>query len=175
MQTQNNKLDFTGQNIYIGFDVHLKSWKVTIMTDKLTHKTFFQSPQPKLLYQYLEKNFPGGVYHSAYEAGYCGYWIHNSLKALGINSIVVNPADIPTTDKEKVQKEDARDSRKITKALRNGDFHPATRSLNYYAHALISRHVNVIEVFILISAAISGLLGLITLSKISCTNGATKY
>jgi hypothetical protein len=38
MQTQSSKLDFSGQNIYVGFDVHLKSWKVTIMTEKLTHK-----------------------------------------------------------------------------------------------------------------------------------------
>jgi transposase len=121
MERQSNKLDFTGQNIYVGFDVHLKSWKVTIMTDRLTHKTFSQPPQPKVLYQYLERNFPGGTYHSAYEAGFCGYWIHNSLKSLGVNSIVVNPADIPTTDKEKVQKEDARDSRKIARSLRSGD------------------------------------------------------
>ena len=124
MQTQRNKLDFNGQNIYVGFDVHLKSWKVTIMTDKLTHKTFSQPPKPEVLHQYLEKNFPGGVYHSAYEAGFCGYWIHNKLKALGVNSIVVNPADIPTTDKEKVQKEDARDSRKIARTLRSGDLKP---------------------------------------------------
>jgi len=32
------------------------------------------------------------------------------LLSYGINSIVVNPADIPTTDKERVQKEDKRDS-----------------------------------------------------------------
>ena len=124
METQVSKLDFTGQNIYVGFDVHLKSWKVTIMTDRLTHKTFSQPPQPKVLYQYLTKTFPGGTYHSAYEAGFCGYWIHNSLKALGVHSIVVNPADIPTTDKEKVLKEDARDSRKIARSLRNGDLTP---------------------------------------------------
>ena len=124
MQTQNNKLDFSGQNIYVGFDVHLKSWKVTIMTKELTHKTFSQSPKPELLNNYLVKNFPGGTYHSAYEAGFCGYWIHNKLKSLGINSIVVNPADIPTTDKEKVQKEDARDSRKIARSLRSGDLIP---------------------------------------------------
>ena len=121
MQTQSNKLDFNGQNIYVGFDVHLKSWKVTIMTEELTHKTFSQSPKPELLYNYLTKNFPGGTYHSAYEAGFCGYWIHNKLKSYGINSIVVNAADIPTTDKEKVQKEDARDSRKIARSLRSGD------------------------------------------------------
>lgn len=124
MQTLSNKLDFSGQNIYVGVDVHLKSWKVTIMTDKLTHKTFSQDPNPKLLFEYLKKNFPGGNFHSAYEAGFCGYWIHNHLKALGVNSIVVNAADIPTTNKEKVQKEDARDSRKIAKALRSGDLIP---------------------------------------------------
>ena len=124
MQAQNNKLDFNGQNIYVGFDVHLKSWKVTILTEKLTHKTFSQDPNPKILYDYLEKNFPGASYHSAYEAGFCGYWIHNRLKAFGVNSIVVNPADIPTTHKEKVQKEDARDSRKIARELRNGNLTP---------------------------------------------------
>ena len=124
MQTQRNTLDFKGQNIYVGFDVHLKSWKVTIMTEKLTHKTFSQPPKPEVLYQYLTKNFPGGNYYSAYEAGFCGYWIHNKLKSLGVNSIVVNPADIPTTDKEKVQKEDARDSRKIARTLRSGDLKP---------------------------------------------------
>src|SRR3990170_2104634 len=133
MQTQINELNFTGQNIYAGFDVHLKSWKVTIMTEKLLHKTFSQPPKPEILHQYLEKNFPGGTYHSAYEAGFCGYWIHNKLKSLGINSIVVNPADIPTTDKEKVQKEDARDSRKIARTLRSGDlkaiFVPSTKTL----------------------------------------------
>jgi len=122
MQTQ--KLDFTGENIYVGFDVHLKSWTVTIMTDQITLKTFSQPPEPKLLHQYLLKHYPGATYHSAYEAGFCGYWIHNNLKLLGINSIVVNPSDIPTTDKEKVQKEDVRDSRKIARSLRNGDLKP---------------------------------------------------
>ena len=121
MQTQSNKIDFTGQHIYVGLDVHLKSWKVTIMTEKLPFKTFSQDPKPELLYHYLTRNFPNGIYHSAYEAGFCGYWIHNKFEALGIKSIVVNPADIPTTDKEKVQKADKRDSRKLAKALRNGD------------------------------------------------------
>lgn len=124
MKTQINKLDFEGQNIYVGFDVHLKSWKVTVMTDHLIHKTFSQDPKPELLYQYLVKNFPGGTYHSAYEAGFCGYWIHNKLKALGINSIVVNPADIPTTGKERDRKDDIRDSRKIARSLSNKELTP---------------------------------------------------
>ena len=121
MQTQSNKIDFTGQQIFVGIDVHLKSWKVTVLTEKLPFKTFSQDPRPELLHQYLVRNFPGANYFSAYEAGFCGYWIHNSLTAFGIKSIVVNPADIPTTDKEKVQKADKRDSQKIARALRNGD------------------------------------------------------
>ena len=83
MQTQSNKINFNGQSIYVGIDVHLKSWKVTIMTEKLNHKTFSQNPNPELLCQYLTRNFPGGQYYSAYEAGFCGYWIHNKLTSLG--------------------------------------------------------------------------------------------
>jgi transposase len=124
MEKQSNKIDFSNQNIYVGFDVHLKSWKVTILTEKVAVKTFSQDPKPELLYQYLKKNFPGGIYYSAYEAGFCGYWIHNKLISLGVNSIVVNPADIPTTNKERVQKEDKRDSKKIARSLRNGDLKP---------------------------------------------------
>src|SRR5665647_1002608 len=121
MLSQSNKIDFNGQHFYVGLDVHLKSWKVSIMAEKLTLKTFSQDPKPELLYHYLVKNFPNGIYHSAYEAGFCGYWIHNKLTALGIDSIVVNPADIPTTNKEKVSKTDKRDSKKIAKCLRNGE------------------------------------------------------
>jgi len=39
-------------------------------------------------------------------------------------SIVVNPADIPTTDKERVNKEDKRDSRKIARSLSSGNLVP---------------------------------------------------
>jgi transposase len=124
MLTQSNKIDFKGHHIYAGFDVHVKSWKVTIMTEKLHHKTFTQPPKPEVLHHYLTSNFPGGIYHTAYEAGFCGYWIHNKLKDLGIDSMVVNPADVPTTGKEKVQKDDSRDSVKIARSLRNGDLNP---------------------------------------------------
>jgi transposase len=124
MQTQSNKIDFNGQHVYVGIDVHLKSWTVTIMTELLVHRTFSQPAKPEALYHYLDKNFPGAIYHSAYEAGFCGYWIHNMLVKFGIKSIVVNPADIPTTGKEKVMKTDGRDSVKIARSLRSGDLVP---------------------------------------------------
>lgn len=124
MQTQVKKLDFTGQKIYVGMDTHKNSWKISIVHEELLLKTFVQPPDPDTLFSYLKKNYPGAEYYSAYEASYCGYWIHYRLKELGINSIIVNPADIPTTNKEHVQKEDKRDSRKIARCLRNGDLTP---------------------------------------------------
>jgi transposase len=124
MLTQSNKIDFKGQKIFAGFDVHLNRWKVTIMTEELTHKTFSQDPKPEVLVNYLTKHFPGGAYYSAYEAGFCGYWIHNSLVELGVKSIVVHAADVPTTGKEKVLKDDKRDSLKLARALRSGDLVP---------------------------------------------------
>jgi transposase len=121
MLNQNNILDFTGNNIYAGIDVHKKSWKVSIYSDDLYHKSFTQPPNPEILSQYLFKNFPNGTYYSVYEAGFCGFWIHNKLVSSGINNIVVNPADVPTTDHEKKYKTDKIDSHKLAKQLRNGD------------------------------------------------------
>lgn len=125
MKTQVNEIDYSGQNIYVGFDVHLKSWKVSIMTERMKIKPFSQDPCPEALVNYLKKNFPGGNYYSAYEAGFCGYWIHHKLVSLGVKNIVVNTADIPTTHKEKVAKEDKRDSRKIVRSLRSEELTPS--------------------------------------------------
>jgi len=119
MQNKVKTISFQGQNIYTGIDVHLKSRKVTIMLDHSIYKTFSQDPKAGILYDYLQRNFPGGNYYSAYEAGFCGFSVHRELEKYGIKNIVANAADIPTTDKERKQKEDKRDSRKIAKSLRN--------------------------------------------------------
>jgi len=116
--SQNTTLDYSGQTIYIGIDVHRKDWKVSILLENLVYKTFCQPPKAEVLSKYLNKHFPGGTYKSVYEAGFCGFWIHDSLMNHGIENIVVNPADVPTTDKERGQKTDKRDSLKLGKCLR---------------------------------------------------------
>lgn len=112
---------FKDQSIYVGIDTHLKSWTVTILLANMFYKKFSQNPSACDLGKYLRKNFPGANYFSAYEASFCGYGIHRELEMEGICNIIVNPADIPTTDKERKQKEDSRDSLKIAKSLRSGD------------------------------------------------------
>jgi len=121
MQTQSRELDFKGQNIFVGVDVHLKSWTVTILTEALAHKTFTQPACAQTLNNYLNRQFPGGNYHSVYEAGFSGFWTHYKLKEMGINNIVVNPADVPTSQKEQLQKDDPTDSRKLARSLRGGE------------------------------------------------------
>ena len=111
------QLDYSGQNIYIGLDTHLRSWKTTIRVGDTYFKTFSQDPSAKILFEYLKRNFPMANYFSAYEASFSGFSAHRELTKLGIKNIVVNPADIPTTDKDRKQKEDARDSRKIAEHL----------------------------------------------------------
>jgi transposase len=48
MPTQKNDLNFEDQNIYAGFDTHLKSWKVTLLTDGLNLKTFVMPTKPEV-------------------------------------------------------------------------------------------------------------------------------
>ena len=116
-----SRLDFTGQQIYVGMDIHKKSWSISIFTDQFEHKTFSQPPEVGVLVNYLKSNFPGAAYKSVYEAGYSGFWIHDRLQERGIQCLVVNPADVPTKDKERAGKTDRVDCRKLARSLRNGD------------------------------------------------------
>jgi transposase len=118
---QVNKLDFSGQSIYVGLDVHKKSWTVSIFSEQCEHKTFTQPPKVDKLVHYLKRNFPGAIYHAVYEAGFSGFWACDQLREQGVNCIVTNPADVPTTNKERTGKRDSIDSRKLTRSLRNGD------------------------------------------------------
>ena len=110
---------FKGQNIYVGIDVHLKSWSVTVLSENSVLKRFVQPPDPDALHKFLTRSYPEAEYYSVYEAGFCGFWIHERLMALGINNIVINPSDVPTTAGERIQKTDAVDSAKLARSLRS--------------------------------------------------------
>ncbi len=43
---------------------------------------------------------------------------------MGGNNIVTNPADVPTSQKEKLQKDDPTDSRKLARSLRANELSP---------------------------------------------------
>ncbi|WP_397321441.1 IS110 family transposase [Pedobacter foliorum] len=119
--TLGKSLDFSGQNIYVGMDVHHKSWKIHILSDEFELKSFSQEPDVERLCSYLEYNYQHANYLLAYEAGFCGFWIQRAFQKRGVPCKVIHPADVPTTGKEHLHKTDAVDSRKIAKGLRKGD------------------------------------------------------
>jgi hypothetical protein len=63
---QHTILNFINQHFFIGIDVHLKQWKVTIRSAGIELKTFSMNPSPQELYQYLQKHYPDGTYHIVY-------------------------------------------------------------------------------------------------------------
>jgi transposase len=81
-----------------------------------------QNADPDLLAAYLKRNFPGGNYHAVYEAGFSGFESCRRLNQLGVNCLVIHPADVPTSEKEKLQKTDKSDSRKLARSLRSNEF-----------------------------------------------------
>lgn len=124
MQAQVKENALKGKNFYCGIDIHKKTWAITVETDELCLRTFTQPADKRALVRFLEKNYPGAKIIAGYEAGYFGFELYRFLQDRGIECRVLNAADIPTTHKEKDQKRDPLDSRKIARALKTKDARP---------------------------------------------------
>ncbi len=106
--------------LFIGIDIHKRSWKVHCATDLSCGRTFSMSPDPECLREYVERHFPGHEVSTAYEAGCCGYSSHRSFESYGWRSLVVNPADIFRRGKERHTKTDRIDAQLIARELKDG-------------------------------------------------------
>jgi|CXWK01.1.fsa_nt_gi transposase len=109
-------LSYQDKKVFIGIDVHKESYSVTCICDQIIVKKAKVLAQPDLVAQSFLNWFKGADIQSAYEAGFSGYGLHRSLKSIGINNIVVNPASIAIASNDKV-KTDLRDSKKIAEQL----------------------------------------------------------
>jgi transposase len=106
--------------LYIGMDIHKKSWSVHLRTDISDHKTLTIPPDCDTLYDYVENNFQDHEVSLTYEAGCCGFSASRYFMNLGWNVLVVNPADVPRMDKQNYQKTDKIDCRNLAKQLHAG-------------------------------------------------------
>jgi transposase len=107
-----------GSDIYVGVDVHLKQWHVTILHEE---EELFSGNIPghwedleKLLSRYARDRI-----YVVYEAGYSGFWLHDQLLEWGANCIVTPPSLLPVESGNRV-KTDKRDSRKLAYLLSRG-------------------------------------------------------
>jgi transposase len=120
---QRKEIDFEGQNIYIGIDVHLKTWNVTVMTPSGYKKKHTQPSCAQALFEHLSKHYPNGIYQAVYESGFSGFSTYYALEHWGIHCMVIHAADVPSTQYEQVMKSDPIDSEKLVKALKAGSLH----------------------------------------------------
>jgi transposase len=115
------QLSFDGETIYCGMDAHKTNWKINCRMGNVELMGYSQNPDADLFKKHMNKSYPGATIKVAYEAGFCGFGIQRSLTKLGIDCMVVNAADVPTSDKERKRKDDKRDARKLSRELQDGD------------------------------------------------------
>ena len=108
---------FENNTVYVGLDVHKRSWNAAVYLNDQFVRNIHQPPTPQALHHYLTNSYPGATYVCAYESGKFGYWIQRQFKQCGITCLVVNPSDIPSTHKDEVYKTDSRDARGLGHAL----------------------------------------------------------
>lgn len=112
----NNTRDYTGKVVYMGLDVHKKSYScVSICEGEIVKRDTLLANAESLL-NYMNKFFPGAKINSAYEAGFSGFHLHRYLIKNGVNNIVVHPASIEISSRDRV-KTDKRDALKIATQL----------------------------------------------------------
>ena len=81
---QRNKISFKGQKIFIGIDVHARSWEVAVLTESGFAERHSQAPSAKVLFDFLRRHFPEGEYHAVYESGFSGFSTYYALKEYNI-------------------------------------------------------------------------------------------
>ena len=81
--------------LYIGVDIHKKSWSVHFRTDISDHRGLTMPPQPEKLGAYVSQHFPDHQVSLTYESGCCGFSAARYFQQAGWEVTVVNAADIP--------------------------------------------------------------------------------
>jgi transposase len=111
--------DYSGKTVYVGIDVHKKTYAVTCVCEGEVVKQGSMIASAEGLYTFLRRYFPGASINSAYEAGFSGFVLHRYLVNQGVNNRVVHAASIEISSRDRV-KTDKRDSLKIAQQLSAG-------------------------------------------------------
>lgn len=146
-QLKNTEKAFVGQVFFVGIDVHKQQWTCSVRSNRLSlAKPVVIDASAEALSRYLHRQYPGGTYQAVYEAGYSGFWPARELKQEAIETMVVNPSDVPSRNKELTNKTDRVDSAKLARSLENGELKgiyiperkaEEFRALNRYRNQLV--------------------------------------
>lgn len=114
-----NTYDYTGKEIYIGIDVHKKTYSCASICNGHVVKKDSMPGNPVVILNYLKNTFKGATINSVYEAGFTGFYLHRFLVSQGINNCVVHPGSIEVCSRDRV-KTDKRDALKMAIQLSTG-------------------------------------------------------
>jgi transposase len=106
-------ISFSDKDIYVGIDVHKNRWQTAVYCQGVVLSNTSMDAGSSKLIEHLRKRYGDARFHCVYEAGAWGFTLCRDLWAAGMECIIVNPADIPDTDKDRRSKTDAVDARKL--------------------------------------------------------------
>ena len=116
MKKRNAKISYTGKDVFVGIDVHKKTYSVVARVEGEVVKKWTTKASPEALSQQLLKYFAGANILTAYEAGFSGFVLHRELEKHGIQNLVVHAASIEVAVNDRV-KTDKRDAMKLSTLL----------------------------------------------------------
>ena len=111
--------DYTGKKIYLGIDVHKKTYSVAVMFEKVVVKKTTFPANPEGLVAFCKKYFQGASIESVYEAGFSGFHLHRILIKNGIGNRLVHAAGVEIASGNRV-KTDKRDAVNLATQLEAG-------------------------------------------------------
>lgn len=114
-----NKYDYTGKIVYVGIDVHKKTYHCVSICEGQTVKSDSMPSKLEVLLSYLNNTFRDAVLNTTCEAGFSGFHLHRYLVSQGINNIVIHPGSIEVASRDRV-KTDKRDALKMATQLSVG-------------------------------------------------------
>jgi len=111
--------DTTSSKLFIGIDVHKRSWKIHTATDLFDGSSLTIPPDAFSLKKYVDRHFKGYTVYCCYESGCCGFSHYRHFISFGWHAKVVNPADVHRPAKAQFQKTDKIDARMLCKELKD--------------------------------------------------------
>lgn len=114
-------IDYSGKLIYVGIDVHEKDYQVAKVLNGICIGNCRMNSDSQGLIKHLRAHYPGADFRCVYESCAWGFNLQRALEAAGIECIVVNAADVATSDKEKRRKTDKVDALKLASELSKGN------------------------------------------------------
>ncbi len=146
--------------LYIGLDIHKKSWSVHFRTDLFDHRGFNMPPEPEQLLVYVTNHFSGYEVNITYESGCCGFSAARFFEQQGWHVTIVNAADIPRSNKLHFQKSDRIDCRHLCHQLEAGQLRAIYIPSEYQDHlrSLVRHRNSIVKQLRQVKLQIKGML-----------------